>query len=287
MSAKVYFTSGITPEGVVAVYDALGVELPGKVAIKVHSGEVGNQNFIRPDFFKPMVDRINGTIVESNTGYPTGKRHSSRSHWQTMELHGWTSIAPVDILDEDGTIQLPVPDGVRIKNDIVGSHLANYDSILVLSHFKGHPMGGFGGAIKNIAIGLASSRGKLRIHSGGRVWRLLKPDQDAFLDALADAAKAVVTHFGTGMAFVNVMKAMSVDCDCVAKARPPEMDDIGILASLDPVALDQACVDLVYGADDPAKASLIERIEARHGVRTLEAAEALGVGKRQYELVRL
>ena len=284
--AKVFFTKEITPETMIKMYKALGVELPGKVAVKVHSGEVGNQNFIRPSFMKPMVDHVKGTIVECNAAYE-GKRNTTDAHWETMKLHGWTDIAPVDIMDESGDMELPVPEGKRIQVNYVGAHLANYDSMLVLSHFKGHPMGGFGGALKNISIGIASSHGKAYIHGSGKPEEIWTGDHDSFLESMADADKSIVKHFGDKIAFINVMRNMSVDCDCVAKAADPCMKDIGILASLDPVALDQACIDMVYQSDDPGKAELIERIESRNGTLTIKAAEAVGVGTREYELVNV
>lgn len=284
--AKVFFTKEITPETMIKMYKALGVELPGKVAVKVHSGEVGNQNFIRPSFMKPMVDHVKGTIVECNAAYE-GKRNTTDAHWETMKLHGWTDIAPVDIMDEEGEMKLPVPEGKRIQVNYVGAHLANYDSMLVLSHFKGHPMGGFGGALKNISIGIASSHGKAYIHGSGKPEEIWTGDHDSFLESMADADKSIVKHFGDKIAFINVMRNMSVDCDCVAKAADPCMKDIGILASLDPVALDQACIDMVYQSNDPGKAELIERIESRNGTLTIKAAEAVGVGTREYELVNV
>ncbi len=284
--AKVFFTKEITPETMIKMYKALGVELPGKVAVKVHSGEVGNQNFIRPSFMKPMVDHVKGTIVECNAAYE-GKRNTTDAHWETMKLHGWTDIAPVDIMDEEGEMELPVPEGKRIQVNYVGAHLANYDSMLVLSHFKGHPMGGFGGALKNISIGIASSHGKAYIHGSGKPEEIWTGDHDSFLESMADADKSIVKHFGDKIAFINVMRNMSVDCDCVAKAADPCMKDIGILASLDPVALDQACIDMVYQSNDPGKAELIERIESRNGTLTIKAAEAVGVGTREYELVNV
>lgn len=284
--AKVFFTKEITPETMIKMYKALGVELPGKVAVKVHSGEVGNQNFIRPSFMKPMVDHVKGTIVECNAAYE-GKRNTTDAHWETMKLHGWTDIAPVDIMDEEGEMELPVPEGKRIQVNYVGAHLANYDSMLVLSHFKGHPMGGFGGALKNISIGIASSHGKAYIHGSGKPEEIWTGDHDSFLESMADADKSIVKHYGDKIAFINVMRNMSVDCDCVAKAADPCMKDIGILASLDPVALDQACIDMVYQSDDPGKAELIERIESRNGTLTIKAAEAVGVGTREYELVNV
>ncbi len=284
--AKVYFTKEITPEAVVRLYKALGRELPGKVGVKVHSGEVGNQNFIRPDFMKPMVDHVRGTIVECNTAYE-GKRSDTREHWNTMKLHGWTDIAPVDILDADGELELPVHGGKRITKNFVGDHMKNYDSMLVLSHFKGHPMGGFGGALKNISIGLASAHGKAYIHGAGDPKELWTADHNSFLESMADAAKTVMEHYQGKIAFISIMKNMSVDCDCCAVAEDPAIGDIGMLASLDPVALDQACLDQVYACDDPGKPHLLERIESRNGAYTVEVAEAIGVGSRKYELEEL
>ncbi len=284
--AKVYFTKEITPEAVVKMYETLGVELPGKVAVKLHSGEVGNQNFLRPDFMKPMVDKVNGTVVECNTAYE-GKRYTSKDHWDTMKLHGWTEIAPVDILDEEGEMELPVEGGNQLTKNFVGDHMKKYDSMLVLSHFKGHPMGGFGGALKNISIGLASSHGKAYIHGVGKPENLWTADHDSFLESMADAAKTIVTYYKGKMAFVNIMKNMSVDCDCCAVAEDPAIADIGILACLDPVALDQACLDLVYACDDPGKPHLLERIESRNGAHTVEAAAKIGVGTREYELIEV
>jgi hypothetical protein len=284
--STVYFLKDITPEGVIRLYETLGVELPGKVAVKLHSGEVGNQNFIRPPFFKPMIDKVHGTIVECNTAYE-GKRNTTEAHWETMKLHGWTDIAPVDIMDEEGELELPVNGYGRIPVNYVGSHMANYDSMLVLSHFKGHPMGGFGGALKNISIGIASSHGKAYIHGAGVPEEIWTANHDAFLESMADAAKSVVEYFHGNMAFINVMCNMSVDCDCCAVAEDPKIGDIGMLASLDPIALDQACLDLVYASDDPGKGDLIERIESRNGVHTVEAAAKLGFGNRAYELVKL
>lgn len=283
---KVYFISDITPEAVLSIYQNLGIDLPGKVAVKLHSGEVGNQNFIKPSFWKQMIDYVNGTIVECNTAYE-GKRNTTEEHWQTMKLHGWTEIAKVDIMDEEGEMELPVENGKRISVNYVGSHLKNYDSMLVLSHFKGHPMGGFGGALKNISIGVASSHGKAYIHGAGEPAKIWTADHDSFLESMADSAESVVKYFKGKMAFINVMCNMSVDCDCCSEAEDPQMSDIGILASLDPIALDQACIDLVYGSNDPGKAHLIERIESRNGIHTVEAAAELGFGSREYELIRL
>lgn len=284
--AKVFFTKEITPQAMIRMYEAMGVKLPGKVAVKLHSGEVGNQNFLRPDFMKPVIDHVKGTIVECNTAYE-GKRNTTEAHWETMKLHGWTGIADVDILDAEGEMELPVPEGKKIQKNFVGAHLKNYDSMLVLSHFKGHPMGGFGGALKNISIGLASSHGKAYIHGVGNVDDFWNSDHDSFLESMADASKTIVDHFGENIVFVNVMKNMSVDCDCCAVAEDPAIADIGILSSTDPVALDQACLDLVYACKDPGRDHLLERIESRNGVHTVEAAADLGVGSREYELVEL
>lgn len=283
---NVYFTREITPRAMVRMYEAMGVKLPGRVAVKLHSGEVGNQNFLRPDFMKPVIDHVRGTIVECNTAYE-GKRDTTEAHWETMKLHGWTDIAEVDIMDAEGEMELSVPEGRRIKKNYVGGHLKNYDSMLVLSHFKGHPMGGFGGALKNIAIGIASSHGKAYIHGAGEVEKIWSADHDSFLESMADADKSIMNYFGERIVFINVMKNMSVDCDCCAVAEDPAMADIGILASTDPVALDQACLDLVYASEDPGKGHLLERIESRNGVHTVEAAAAIGVGSREYELVEI
>ncbi len=282
----VYFSKEITSDTMIRMYQALGVELPGKVAVKLHSGEVGNQNFIRPAFLKPVIDHVHGTIVECNTAY-SGKRNTTEAHWETMKLHGWTDIAEVDIMDEEKDLELPIKDGKQIQKNYVGDHLSRYDSMLVLSHFKGHPMGGFGGALKNISIGIASSYGKAYIHGAGNPDDIWTSDHDSFLESMADAARSIVDYFGGKMAFINVMCNMSVDCDCCAVAEDPKVGDIGILASLDPIALDQACLDLVYASDDPGKADLIERIQSRNGVHTVEAAAALGFGSREYELITL
>ena len=284
--SKVYFTKDITPEAVLRLYGALGADLPGKVAVKLHSGEVGNQNFIRPDFWQPMVQKVNGTIVECNTAYE-GKRNTTAAHWETMDQHGWTKIAKVDIMDEEGELELSVEGGKKIQKNFVGAHLKNYDSMLVLTHFKGHPMGGFGGSLKNISIGIASSHGKAYIHGVGDVEAFWTSDHDSFLESMADAAKSIVQFFDGKIAYINVMKNMSVDCDCCAVAEDPKMADIGMLASLDPVALDQACVDLVYQSDDPGRSHLIERMESRNGIHTVEASAELGIGSREYELVEI
>lgn len=293
MKAKVYFSKQITPEKVVELYKAVGLELPGKVAVKVHSGEPGNQNFLTPEFWQPMVETVHGTIVECNTAYP-GERNTTDAHRRTIIKHGWSKLFDVDILDAEGPdLELPIPNGKRIQKNLVGKDIKNYDSMLVLSHFKGHPMGGYGGALKQLSIGCASTAGKVWIHSGGTTtdqnrFRDSLPAQDVFLAGMADAASAVVDYFHGSMAFVNVMKNLSVDCDCCAVAEDPCMKDIGILASLDPVAVDQACIDLIYAAtDDPGQKHFIERVESLHGIHTIECAAALGVGSREYKLVEL
>lgn len=286
---KVYFTSEISSEALLKVYDKLGRKATGKVAVKVSTGEPGGHNFLNPKMIAPLVQKVGGTIVECNTAYGGG-RADTESHLKAAEQHGFTAISPVDIMDADGDTPLPVAGGRHITEDFVGKHFLNYDFTVVLSHFKGHVMGGFGGAIKNISIGIASSRGKAWIHSGGKctedVWNHLPP-QDDFLETMAEAAKAVTTHCGDSILYISVMNNLSVDCDCDAHPAAPEMGDIGILASLDPVALDQACVDMVYGSKDAGKKHLIERMESRHGIHTLEHAEALGMGSRKYQLVEL
>lgn len=284
--SKVLFTSKLTPEAVVEIYKALGHELSGNVAVKLHSGEVGNQNFIRPAFLKPMIDYVNGTIVECNTAYE-GKRNTTEAHWETMKYHGWTDIAKVDIMDEDGEMELPVHNHKQITVNYVGDHLKNYDSMLVLSHFKGHPMGGYGGALKNMSIGIASSHGKAHIHGAGEPEKIWTADHDSFLEAMADADESIMSYMKDKLVFINIMCNMSVDCDCCAVAEDPKIKDIGILASLDPVALDQACVDLVYNSEDEGKKHLIERIESRNGIHTIVAAAEIGIGSREYELVNI
>ena len=287
MKAKVYFSREITPENVVALYRAVGRELPGKVAVKLHSGEQGNQNFLGPDFWRPMIEAVHGTVVECNTAYE-GERNTTEKHRRTMIKHGWSTNFDVDILDAEGPdLELAVPNGRSIQKNFVGKDIANYDSMLVLSHFKGHPMGGFGGALKQLSIGCASSYGKAYIHGAGEPEKIWTADHDSFLDAMADAALSVVEYFRDKTVFINVMKNMSVDCDCCAVAEDPCMADIGILASLDPIAVDQACLDLVYASDDPGRDHLVERIESLNGVRTVESAAALGFGTREYELVEL
>ncbi len=284
---KVYFTRAITPEALVRLYQALGREAEGKVAVKLSTGEPGGHTFLRPDLIADLVRKLDGTIVECNTAYGGG-RASTADHLKAAEAHGFTAIAPVDIMDAEGETALPVSGGRHLKEDFVGSHLTDYDFVVVLSHFKGHAMGGFGGAVKNISIGIASSAGKAWIHTAGKsktdLWNNLPP-QDDFLESMAEAAKAVADHCGERILYISVMNNLSVDCDCSAHPEAPQMGDIGMLASLDPVALDQACVDLVYASPDPGKVHLIERMESRHGIHTLEHAEAIGLGSRTYELI--
>lgn len=289
--AKVYFTRNITPENVVKMFEKLGKDLPGKVAVKVHSGEKGNQNYLRAEFMKPIIEKVNGTIVECNTAYD-GARDTTEKHIKLMEEHDWTKYFNVDIMDAEGEDKvLEIPDGKVIKKNYVGKNIDNYDSMLVVSHFKGHPMGGYGGAIKQLSIGVASGKGKRYIHctgsENGTFEDMFKVDQIKFLEAMADSASSVVKHFKENMAFVNIMCNMSVDCDCCAVAEDPCMKDIGILASLDPIALDQACLDLVYQSDDEGKNHLIERIESRHGNHVVEAALELNFGTNEYELIEI
>ena len=287
MASKVYFSREISAQKVLDMYKLLGKALPGKVAVKVHSGEKGNQNFLRPDFWKPVIDYVGGTVVECNTAYK-GQRHVTDLHQKLMEDHGWSKFFPVDILDAQGPdLELRIPGGKQIQMNFVGKDMANYDSVLVLSHFKGHPMGGFGGAIKQLSIGFASSYGKKYIHGVGDVDNFWGSDHDSFLEAMADAASSVVEYFKGNIVYINVMKNMSVDCDCCAVAEDPCIADIGILISDDPIAIDQACVDLVYACSDPGKPHLIERIESRNGILTVEAAAALGYGSREYELIEV
>ena len=285
MGSKVYFTREISPEKVLELYKLLGCSLEGNVAIKVHSGEKGNQNFLKPDMWKPIIDHVGGTVVECNTAYK-GARHETKIHLETLREHGWSKSFKVDLLDAEGPdLELDIPTGKQIKKNYVGKNIVNYDSMLVLSHFKGHPMGGFGGAIKQLSIGVASSYGKKYIHGVGDTENFWGSDHDSFLESMADAAKSVVDYFDGKIAYINVMMNMSVDCDCCAKAEDPCIADIGILASLDPVAIDKACVDLVYGCNDKNKAHLIERIESRNGSLTIDAAEKLGFGSKDYELI--
>lgn len=284
--SKVYFSRELTKENVVNMYKKLGVDLKGKVAVKVHSGEEGNQNYLKPEFFEDIVKCVNGTLVECNTAYE-GMRNTTEKHKELIKKHGWTELFDVDIMDAEEEMELDIPNGKVIKKNFVGKHLENYDSMLVVSHFKGHPMGGFGGALKNISIGIASSHGKAYIHGAGVPENLWTAKHDLFLESMADADKSIVDYFKGNIAFINIMCNMSVDCDCCAVAEDPCMKDIGILASLDPVALDQACVDLVYNSDDPGKNYLIERIESRNGTHTIDAAYELGVGNKEYELIEV
>ena len=285
MKAKVYFTKDITPESVLRLYKALGVNLPGKVAVKVHSGEPGNQNFLRPDFWRDMINYVGGTVVECNTAY-AGKRNTTEAHLETFHNHGWDEF-PIEILDAEGPDTVLEMKGNVIQKNYVGKGMANYDSMLVLSHFKGHPMGGYGGAIKQLSIGCASAFGKAYIHGAGEPDKLWTADHDLFLESMADSAMSVIDFFGGNVAYINVMKNMSVDCDCCAVAEDPCIKDIGVLASLDPFAIDKACVDLVYNCDDPKKGHLIERIESRNGTLTIDKAAALGYGTKDYELISL
>ena len=285
MKPVVYFTKEITPDSVKKLFSMLQKELPGKVAVKVHSGEPGNQNFLRPEFWKDVVKAVEGTVVECNTAYEGG-RDTTERHIQTFKKHGWSSLFDIDLLDAAGPdLVLEIPDGKKIKKNFVGKDIVNYDSMLVLSHFKGHPMGGFGGALKQLSIGVASGYGKKYIHGVGVPENFWSSDHDSFLEAMADAASSVTKYFGGNIAYINVMKNMSVDCDCCSVAEDPCIADIGVLASLDPVAIDQACLDLVYASEDPGKAHLLERIESRNGIHTVEAAAALGIGSREYTLV--
>ncbi|MDD6757232.1 MAG: DUF362 domain-containing protein [bacterium] len=288
--AKVYFIKDITPENIIKAYDILGKILPGKVAVKMHSGEKGNKNYLKPEFVKDIVEHVNGTVVECNTAYE-GARNSTEKHKQLIKEHEWDKYFPFDLLDEEGPdMELDIPNGKVLKKNYVGKKLANYDSLLVLSHFKGHAMGGYGGALKQLSIGCASSAGKTLIHTAGVTNKQEElfnnlPDQDKFLEAMADAASSVVDYFKGNTVYINIMKNISVDCDCDGNASAPCMKDIGILASLDPIAIDQACLDLVYNSTDSGKDKLINRIESRHGVHTIEASAELGFGTREYELI--
>lgn len=287
MSATVYFSKTITPQKVLELYQMLGKELSGRVAVKLHSGEKGNQNFLGPDFWKPVIDYVGGTVVECNTAYE-GERNTTEKHKKLLEEHGWNKYFTVDLLDAEGPdLKLDYEKGKVIRENYVGKNIVNYDSMLVLSHFKGHPMGGYGGALKQLSIGVASSYGKAYIHGAGVVENIWTADHDSFLESMADAAGSVVDYFKGNLIYVNVMKNMSVDCDCCAVAEDPCINDIGILISTDPIAIDQACIDLVYKCNDPGKAHLLERIESRNGIHTIEAAAALGYGLREYELIEV
>ncbi len=289
---KVYFTKDITPENVVRLYEKLGVKLPGKVAVKVHSGEEGNQNYLRPEFMILMVKEVDGTIVECNTAYD-GARDTTEKHEKLMAAHGWSEVFDVDIMDAEGPstdIIFPIENGRVLKENRVGGHLANYASLLVLSHFKGHPMGGFGGALKQLSIGCASNQGKVNIHTGaqsleqGDFWDK-HAEQDDFIEAMAESAETVVNHFGSNLAFVNIACNLSIDCDCCAVAEDPCMADIGIFASLDPVAIDQACIDAVRNSDDPGRDHFLERVNSKHGTKIIDDAARMGYGSKEYELI--
>ena len=289
--SKVYFTKDISPEGLIKVFDALNRELKGKVAVKISTGEPGGHNFLNPKLIKPLIDKLNGTIVECCTAY-AGRRENPKEHWKAIKEHGFLDIAPCDIMDEEGEMKIYFEGGRHLQGyDIVGTHLKNYDSMLMLSHFKGHAMDGFGGALKNMSIGVASRNGKAWIHTVGRtadpalLWNFVE-DQEGFLESMAEACKAVVTFFKPeNIAYVNVANNLSVDCDCDSNPHAPEMEDIGIFASLDPVAIDQCCYDQVVNSDDPGKKALIERMNSRHGIHTVEEACRLGLGSREYELI--
>ena len=284
--SKVYFSKNITKESVVNLYNLLGKKLEGNVAIKVHSGEPGNQNFIRPAFWNDIIELLGGTVVECNTAY-AGRRNTTKAHLETFKEHGWNAY-PIDLLDAEGPdLVLDIPQGKVIKKNYVGKDIVNYDSMLVLSHFKGHPMGGYGGAIKQLSIGLASSYGKAYIHGAGEVEKIWTADHDKFLESMADAALSIVEYFKGKIVYINVMKNMSVDCDCCAIAEDPCISDIGILISEDPIAIDQACIDLVYACEDEKKEHLIKRIETRNGIHTIEASSELGFGSREYELIKI
>lgn len=287
MKPIVYFSREISPEKVLELYKKLDVKLDGNIAIKVHSGEKGNQNFLRPEFWKDIIDYVGGTVVECNTAYD-GERNTTDKHLRLLEEHGWNKYFPVDLLDRDGDdLELAIPNGKVIKKNFVGKNIKHYDSMIVLSHFKGHPMGGYGGALKQLSIGLASSYGKAYIHGAGEPEKIWTADHDLFLGAMADAAGSIVEYFDGKIVYINVMKNMSVDCDCCKVAENPCMQDIGILISTDPIAIDQACIDLVYKSNDPGKDHLIERIESRNGVYTIESASKLGYGSREYELIEI
>lgn len=285
---KVYFTKTITPNQMIKMYQVLGVELKGNVAVKLHSGEAGNKNYLKPEFLKDIIEYVNGTVVECNTAYE-GERNTTEKHLKLMEDHNWSKYFKVDILDSDKDEIIEIPNGKTISKNYIGAKMKNYNSMLVLSHFKGHPMGGYGGAIKNISIGLASSYGKRYIHTSGKenatYEDMFQTDHNKFLESMADAAKSIKDIYKENIVFINVMCNISVDCDCCAKAATPQMKDIGILSSTDPVALDQACIDLIYKSTDPGKNTLIERIESRNGIHTIEAAYELNIGTREYELI--
>ena len=288
--AKVLFTKDITPENLIKIYDELGITLKGKVAVKLHSGEDGNQNYLKPEFVKALIEHVNGTVVECNTAYD-GARNTTEKHVKLMEKHGWSKYFTVDILDSEAEEVLENPNGEVIKKNIIGAKMKNYDSMLVLSHFKGHPMGGYGGALKQLSIGVASSHGKRYIHcvgdENGTEEDMFKVDQNQFLEAMADSASSIVKYFGENIAYINVMCNMSVDCDCCYIAEDPCMKDIGILASLDPVAIDKACIDLVKQSNDEGKEHFLERVNSKNGTHTIDSAVDLGFGTKNYELINI
>jgi len=287
MKPIVYFSKEITPQKLIELYEKLNIKLESSVAIKLHSGEPGNQNFLKPDFFKPIIDYVNGTVVECNTAYE-GKRNTTEAHLKTLEEHGWSKYFNVDILDSEGPdLELDIPKGKVIKKNYVGKNITKYNSMLVLSHFKGHPMGGYGGALKQLSIGVASSYGKAYIHGAGDPQKIWTADHDSFLLSMADSASSIIEYFDKKIAYINVMKNMSVDCDCCSVAEDPCIKDIGILASLDPVAIDKACIDLVYNSNDPGKDHFIERVESRNGTLTIKASEQLKLGSTDYELIEI
>ena len=288
--SRVYYVKDVTAENLVKLYKMLGINLKPRVAVKLHSGERGNQNYLKPEFFKPMIDYVNGTVVECNTAY-AGARNTTEKHKELITEHGWDKYFAVDLLDAEGPdLVVPIQNGAILDKNILGKDITKYNSMLVLSHFKGHPMGGYGGALKQLSIGCASSAGKAYIHTAGKttkqeeLWQNVAKQND-FLDAMADASKTVVDMFKGNIAFINVMANMSVDCDCCAVAEDPCLKDMGILASTDPVAIDQACIDLVYNSNDPGKEHFVERVESRNGTRTIDTAYRLGVGNKEYELV--
>lgn len=285
--AKVYFTREVSGDSLVKMYECLGVELPGRVAVKLHSGEHGNRNYLKPEFVSALVKRVNGTVVECNTAYP-GERNTTEKHKKLMEKHGWSKYFDVDIMDADGEIELEIPNGKQIKKNFVGKNIKNYDSMLVLSHFKGHAMGGFGGALKQLSIGCASSHGKAYIHGAGddKV-DMFKTDQLKFVTSMGDAASSVHKYFNGNIVYITAMVNISVDCDCDANASLPCMENIGILASTDPVAIDKACVDIIYNSNDKGKEKLINRIEEKLGVNIITTAEANGTGVSEYELINV
>lgn len=291
MKSKVYFTKEITKEAIVKMYDVLNKELKGNVGIKVHSGELGNQNFIRPEMYTDIIEKLNATIIECNTAYE-GARDTTEKHQKLMETHGWSQLYNIDILDSEGPdLELEIPEGKILKKNYVGKNIKKYDSMLVVSHFKGHPMGGYGGALKQLSIGVASSKGKRYIHcigkENGTYEDMFKVEQNKFLEAMAESAKSVIEYFDKEILYINIMCNMSVDCDCCANAKDPCIKDIGILSSTDPVAIDQACIDLVYNLKDEGKHHLIERIESKNGIHTIESAEELNIGSREYELINI